>query len=159
VDRVQRLAVCAIELLVHVGASAQAEESRALKVTGDDGQTARPLGLRAALDRPEPVYAVGDPFGVVIATDYEALIEIWDIGPDGSLTRLLPDTHLSAGPGRPLRLPMQGQRFEIGDELGFSEFLVIARAAPTRAVARADARLPGSNARQEVRLRYRVVAR
>lgn len=156
----QMLAFAAVALALQAGAAAQDESSRALKVTAGPGQSPRPLGLRAQFDRPDPVYAVGEPLGLMIAADQEASIEIWDFGPDGSLTRLLPNIYLSAGPDRPLRLPMRGQRFEVGGALGISELHVIARAvAPERAAVRADSRRPGSDKRQEVRLRYRVVAR
>lgn len=155
--KLDMLAAAAAALYLHA-ASAPDDPARALKVAPGDPGSPRPLGLRAQLDRPDPVYAVGEPLGLLIVTDREATIEIWDLSPGGSLTRLLPNLPLSAGPGRPLRLPMRGQRFEVGDSPGVSELHVIARSAtPERAAVQADARRPGSDRRQEVRLRYRVV--
>lgn len=153
-------AVGAAALCLHPAEAVQDDPARALKVGPGNGESSRPLGLRAQFDRPQPVYAVGESLGLVISTDEDASIEIWDFGSDGALTRLLPGLSLSAGPGRPLRLPLRGQRFEVGDTLGTSELHVVARAmSAQREIVRADPRRPGSDRRQEVRLRYRVVAR
>ncbi len=141
-------------------ASAQDTPERELKVQAGDGQRKGALGLHAAFDRPKPVYVPGETLGLTVSTERDATIEIWEVGSKGKLTRLLPGVPLRASPGGPLHLPLRGQKFAVGDELGTSELLIIAHAAAVaRSVgeASADPSRPGASSRQEVRLSYRVV--
>jgi hypothetical protein len=155
--------VATAAVLLPTIAAAQCAHSRGLAV-GSQRQEAsgEALGLRATLDRPQPVYAIGEQLTLTISINREATIELWELDAHGSLTKLLPATGqtLSVGPGRPLKLPARGQSFDVGGPAGVNELHVIARAAlPTRTRdLGADRSLARNDLRQEVRLCYTVVA-
>ncbi len=117
--------------------------------------TARPIGLRVQLDRAEAVYVRGEQLRLTAESDRPAIIALWELAPDGKLARVLGDRTLSVAPDRPLRLS-----FLLDDVPGVCEIHVIATTQSTggRSMVEADDSRPGSDKRQEVRLRYRVVS-
>lgn len=150
-------------LFAPLPAAAQSESSRGI-TNGPSGNADQglPIGLRASLDRPEPVYALGERLGLTITAAREASIEIWELDAGGKLNKILParGETLLVGPGRPLKLPMPGQNFAVGPPLGVTELHIIARTGILdRSVDAADARLAGRAQRQDLKLRYTIVGR
>lgn len=162
-----RLAITTALLLAALSAGAiaavQEESTRGLVVgqgsSADDGP---PIGLRVTFSRADPVYAIGEQLGLTISAARSASIEVWELEPDGKLNKILPTRGetLVIEAGRQLRLPLAGMNFRVGPPVGTSELHVIAKAGATtsRSLDTADTRLAGRNNRQEVRLRYKVVA-
>lgn len=119
------------------------------------------IGLQARFDRADPSYAVGDQLSVMITTKHVAQIEVWELGADGALKKILPvrGTVLLSEPGKVLTLPSSGTRFTVEPPRGVAELHIIARAVngAQRSIGDADTKLSGTDVRDEVRLRYRIL--
>lgn len=131
---------------------------RAGAAVAEDGG---PIGLRATLNRSDPVYAIGDKLGLTIVTARAVSIEIWELDASGALNKILParGAVLQTEPGKPLKLPQPGMNFQIGPPIGVTELHIIAKsiASGSRSIDSADLRLAGRDTREDVKLRYTIV--
>lgn len=119
------------------------------------------IGLQARFDRADPTYAVGDQLSLTITTRRAAYIEIWELGADGALAKILPVRGAApiSQPGKALKLPAPGMSFVVEPPRGVAELHIIARAAngAQRSIGDADTKLSGTAVRDEVRLRYTIL--
>ena len=143
-----------------VRATVAAALAATLAIASAAAQEGEAIGLSARLDRPAPVYAVGDGLVLTVVTRRDAALRIWLRDPAGKLSRLYPSSPtgepLGLQAGKPLRIPARGSLRVTPPEGRYELLLTAEAAASDRSLTSADSRLAGRSAREQRTLAFRV---
>ena len=132
----------------------QAGDDRALAVT-PEARPAIPIGLRAKLDRPVPIYRPNQPLLITLMVDTASWAQLWELDAAGKLEPLYEGRWFRLVPGQLIALPALTVQGPIGE----SEIHIRATTQEPKSDRGAIVGAPtlaGSLARQEVRLSFSI---